>query len=530
MSIDILNMRRFEENAHAIDVALPVLAVECEATPPLENYLDAYEEAVLRLVALGLSTHGIANTLHATESLIEEILSHLEEKQYAYREIGKPWKLTADGEKYQNGEVEERASKESQYGYMFVNAIKKEVLPFFYQGDVGQISLFRGKPLPLKLTLGGDEEETFSPIQIKQAKLKKAYKAYFRNQRTIAGFDEDEIAREEAEDLFSNVEAFDEGFEDELEASAGHQTGELSGNMFIRELNKERKKLYLRMRMVIDSQAPGGYRAESPFPLNGLDDRFFLRQIQWLEQSGSAYLADKALSDFLQKEIHKISPSLKPVEEDFSVFLLKRMPLLKSCRTKVPYVYDDLERIYYSLMPNHSSLVEQENIVNNLARRVLEGLFNAYFRSIGSSELKRVQEKVFKNIDDINSYGDERDYRDYKKRICRTAGLQEDTLRKVDPKYLKGIVDRLSRSYGNSIREKLINMLVLEYYLGDAQIHRFFSQNNLNQTYRLIGKLNHIRNKVSHDTDEKFEYSDYDFYMANVFVLANYLLEGLRED
>lgn len=523
MNIDILNMRRFEANAHAIDVALPVLAVECEATPPLENYLDAYEEAVLRLVALGLSTHGIANTLHATESLIEEILSHLEEKQYAYREIGKPWKLTADGEKYQNGEVGERASKESQYGYMFVNAIKKEVLPFFYQGDVGQISLFHGKPLPLKLTLGGDEEETFSPIQIKQTKLKKAYKAYFRNQKTIAGFDEDEIAREEAEDLFSNVEVFDEEFEDEPEASAGHQTGELSGNMFIRALNKEPKKLYLRMRMVIDPQAPGGYRGESPFPLNGLDDRFFLRQIQWLEQSGSAYLADKALSDFLQKEIHKISPSLKPAEEDFSVFLLKRMPLLKSCRTKVPYVYDDLERIYYSLMPNHSSLVDRENIVSHLSRCVLEGLFNAYFRAIGSSKLYEIQQKAF---GDLGTCG----YVNCKKRICRTAGLQEDTLQGVKFKYLESILGRLTNTYGHSIREKLINMLVLEYYLGDAQIHRFFSQTDLNQTYRLIDTLSDLRNKVSHDTNKRLSDRDYDFYMANVFVLANYLLEGLRED
>ena len=74
MSIDILNMGRFDTNDQAIDIALPVLAIECEATPPLENFLDAYEETVLKLVSLGLSTNGISKTLNATESLVEEIL------------------------------------------------------------------------------------------------------------------------------------------------------------------------------------------------------------------------------------------------------------------------------------------------------------------------------------------------------------------------------------------------------------------------------------------------------------------------
>ena len=99
MSIDILNMGRYNADDQAIDVALPVLEIECEATPPMQNYLDAYEETVLKLVSLGLSTHGISQTLNATESLVEEILSQLELKAYTVREIGKPWKLTEDGEK-----------------------------------------------------------------------------------------------------------------------------------------------------------------------------------------------------------------------------------------------------------------------------------------------------------------------------------------------------------------------------------------------------------------------------------------------
>ena len=527
MSIDILNMRNFELNDHAVDVALPVLAVECEATPPLENYLDAYEEAVLKLVSLGLSANGISKTMNATESLVEEILAHLELKKYAYREIGKPWKLTEDGEKYLSGNVSERASSESQYGFMFINTIKKEVLPFFYQGDVGRISLFRGKSLPLKLTVNGDEGDTFAPIEVKHSKLKKAYKTYIRKLKTIGDLDEGNISRGEAEeavDLFPDLDSFDEEI-DEAEEESNEtlkKGGELKSNMFIRALNKKPTKLYLRMRIIIDPSFPGGYRAESPFDFDGLDDNYFLRQIQWLEHSENVYIDKDNIQEFLRAEICKISPSYRIAAKDFEVFVIERLPLLKLYRSKFPYIYEDMERIY-ALMQRQSSLLEKENIVNNLARCIVEGLFNAYFRSINTSLLQQVQDKA---VDDVKAYG----YISYKKRICRNVGLDDDTLLWVSSKYLNTILSRLTNTYGNSIMEKLVNMLVIEYHLSNARMHRFLTENNPKRNYDLVDKLNRIRRKVSHDTDEKFTNDDYEFYRANVFSLVNSLLDGFRED
>ena len=523
MSIDILNMRRFDANDQAIDVALPVLAIECEATPPLERFLDAYEETVLKLVSLGLSTGGISKTLNATESLIEEILTHLEVKEYARREIGRPWELTEDGEAYLNGSIRERASAESQYGYMFMNAIKKEILPYFHQGDVGQISLFRGEFLPLKLTAEGDEIQTFAPVEIKQSKLKKAYRAYFRNLKAVDDYIEGDISKEEAIDLFSDLESFDEAEEEIEDTNAPENNkGILRDNMFIRALSGKPKKLYLRMRIIIDPAYPGGYRAESPFDFNGVDDNYFLRQMQWLEQSESAYLDNEIMQDFLHREICKISPSYKTSSKDYRVFVMERLPLLRVYRSRFPYVYEDMERIY-GLMQRQNSLLEKENIVNNLARCVVEALFNTYFRSIDQSRLDQIRQKA---EDDVNTYG----YVAYKQRICRTVGLADDTLRWVTQRYLNTILSRLNMTYGNSIMEKFINMLVIEYHLGDAQLHRFLSQGNISQKYSLIDKLNRIRRKVSHDTDDRFANEDYEFYMANVFGLVNSLLDGFRRD
>ena len=523
MSIDILNMGRYNADDQAIDVALPVLAIECEATPPMQNYLDAYEEAVLKLVSLGLSTHGISKTLNASESLVEEILSQLEFKAYASREIGKPWKLTEDGEKYLDGSIEERASSESQYGYMFINAIKKEVLPFFYQGDVGQISLFRGKSLPLRMTIDGNEDKTFVSPTIKQSDLKKAYKLYFRNLDTVREYEDGEISKEEAVDIFANLESFDEKIDEETEfENAEKKDGALKGNMFIRALKKSPQKLYLRMRIIIDPSYPGGYRAESPFDLNGIDNGFFLRQIQWLEQSGGTYIENEDFQKFLNKEICKLSPSYKNAKKDFQVFVLERIPLLKIFRSRFPYVYADMERIY-ELMQRQSNLLDKENIVNNLARSVLEGLFNALFRNIDKKSLTQIQQRA---SDMMNTYG----YVNYKKTICQNAGLPENTLQWVNEKYLSTILGRLNQTYGNSIMEKFINMLVIKYHLGNVQINSYLNQPDIIGKYGMIDKLNRIRRKVSHDTDERFTNDDYEFYMANVFGMINNLLEAFRED
>ena len=202
--IDIVNMRSFKPNIQAIDIALPVLAYECEASLPIENSLDAYEEVVLKLTSLGLSTKSIASSLCATESLVDGILARLEFKEYVARKHGSPWSLTENGKVYLSGSIQERASSESQYGYMFVNAIKKEVLPYFLRGDVGQLPLFdtyyEQCELPQTLTLSGDEDRTFEAIEIRQTRLRAAYQRYFRNLDILSKLSNGDITKEDAQD------------------------------------------------------------------------------------------------------------------------------------------------------------------------------------------------------------------------------------------------------------------------------------------------------------------------------------------
>ena len=521
MNIDILNLAKHAKNDRAIDVALPVLAIECEATPPLENYLDAYEETVLKLLAIGLSSRGIASTLNATESLVEEILESLDLKRYAEKKPGEPWKLTEAGSKYLDGSVEERESDNSKFGYMFVNAIKKDVLPFFYEGDLSQAPLFIGKQLPMKLTLDGSEEKTFVAYAPKKSSLKSAFKKFYKNSGTAKQYADGDISLDEAVDLFEDLDSFDEVDDSEIvEESVDAAETNLSGNMFIRALNCPPKFAYLTMRIILDPAYPGGYRVESPFDLNGIDNSYYLRQIQWLAASGSASIGTDNLDSFLNREIRQLSPSFKSSDKDFSVFVLEKMPLLKLYRNRFSRIYDDMARTY-ALMQRQNSLLEIENIVSNISRYVLESLFNEFFRGIKSETLANVSKTA---IDDLKWYKS----KSFKEMVLKNTALNQSQIYWSD-EYTESVLWRLKRTKGNSIVEKFINVIVLNYYIGTKETKALLSSKNVQKLYDLTDKLNKVRRKVSHDTDDPFEAKDYEFYMANVFTLINGLLEAYRE-
>ncbi len=324
-------------------------------------------------------------------------------------------------------------------------------------------------------------------------------------------------------DLFSDLDYFDEADDEKEEYESQNDNSELKPNMFIRPLNKEPEKRYLRMRLIIDPSYPGGYKVESPFDLEGIDDGYFLRQIQWLEQYDGVFLDKDPLTKFLNREIKKMSPSYKTSEKDFQVFILERLPLLKLYRTKFPYVYEDMERIY-GLMQRQNSHMDKEHIVVDLAKYVVEALFNYFFKSI-RPRLSDIQRRAF---DEKKTYGNgNRGAVELKKRICLNVGLPEDILGTIT---IENVLGRLNSTYGNSIIEKFINMLVIEYFYGDRYINRYLNQGDITQKYNTLEKLNSIRRKVSHSTEERFTNEDYDFYMANVFYVVNDLLDAFRED
>lgn len=539
VSADILHMGSFEANERAIDIAIPTIAVECEATPPIKGYLDAYEVAVLKFVEIGLSTHGISKTLNTTESLIDTVMMKLMEDGFLEKEQGKQWMLSEEGKKYLSGEEsDDRSTNCSIYGYMFINAIKKEVFPFFMEGDINQVALYRGKSLPHCLTLDGDEKKTFQEIKVKKSKLKEAFKQFYKIKEVKQNLDEKNISYEEAvesieENIFfttmdidEEMDSFDEAEleESEDETLASKEQNEksyLSSKMFVRPLDTKKKSVYLHMRIIIDPAVPGGYRVESPYKLGGIDNGYFLRQIQWMNANGKVKIGDEYLNEYIEREVRKISPAYRNQEKDFDVFVLEQMPLLKSQRYKHGNLYEDMARIY-SLMQNQQSLLEKENIVGNISRSVLECLYNGLFKKIDIHRRQIISDEATKDLKDLGN----RAYID---------SLSKKT--KIDPSqlnwsfnFMKNAIKRIGTTKGNSTLEKFINVTVLNYYIGTVETDKLLNSEHIEEIYKYTDELNQIRRKVSHDTDDRFDAKDYEKFMAKVFKLINWLLEVYREE
>ena len=212
-----------------------------------------------------------------------------------------------------------------------------------------------------------------------------------------------------------------------------------------------------------------------------------------------------------------------PLETETTV---ERMPLLKVYKDvykdKFATIYDDMGRIY-SLMQRQDSLIEKENIVSSISRSVVESLFNRFFRGIEKETLEYISNKAKSDLDD---YG----CKNFAQQLTQYTELDASSISLSHHKYASLVIGRIRTTKGNSIVEKFINVMILNYYLGTAETKRFLSKSTAQRMYHLTDKLNRIRRKVSHDTDERFEPRDYDFYMANVFELINGLLEAYKED
>ncbi len=533
MSIDILNMRQYSEDKRAINIALPVLAYECELTPPINKYLNAYEYAVLKLLSIGLSIGGISKSLNATESLIGRILSDLKFKEFVIKEKNEPWKVLNEKLNYFSENEKKIVSSNSEFGFMFVNAIRKNVLPFFYQGDIGKISLYRGEHLPERLMINGKETDTFNAKRPRNIRLRDAYKDYIQSQNISINYDEGNITIEEARDLFENLDSFDEESEDEMVNTTEESKKEkMDSKKFIRILECEPKRVFLRMQLIIDSRIPGGYKVESPFPLNGIDNNYFLRQIQWMVSNGNTYIEEENLSDFMSREILKIAPEYKTNEKDYTVYILEKAPLLSVHKNKYHKVYNDLAMVY-NLIVAQRSLIEKENIVNSIYKYALEQLLKLYFKPFDKDQLEMIKKNAYDTIElykikyresHDSSYAVDK----YVDELIKSTSINKNEF-PWSGNFIQSAIGRLPSTNGNSIVEKFVNLFVINYYRSSKSIDNLLNRKDLLDLVKLIESLNLIRRKVAHITDDIFTTKDYDFFISNVFDLINGFLESLEE-
>ena len=531
--LNIANCRYDRKDTQSFLVAIPAIAIECEVHSPQDDELDVYEETALKFISIGFSLAGVANALNASETFIEEIYANLESDQFIRKTAGNPWELTDKGIEYLKGIVKDRPSDQAVYGYFFVNPIKKDILPFFYKGNLDQAPLFQRKDpdvFPEKITIEGNEENTFPNIHVKNSELKKAFSAFIKCNNILKRRDNDEISHEEAqseisalsifEDEFQDLDSFDEAesfIDTPITKSENEKESISRGPQLVKKLSSRQKNIYLTVKITIDPSLPEGYKITSPFNMKNIDEKYYLRQMQWLKEQSNVFLGESRLGDYLKKEIVKLCRDFDKNRMAFDSFALAHMPHLYSKKEQFRQLYDDIS-YSYGAMQRNPDFREQKNIVRDLGSDVVENLLNRFFRDYDDFKLKRIGKKAEQELK-------LQEESIFLENLLSKTLLSSNDIPRWDKKQLGKVIYNLTKSHGSGALEKLMNLLILNYYEGSKNTKRFFEADNASKLFKQVIVLNKIRNLVSHNnTGINFKHNDYLTYTDNIFSFADGLV------
>lgn len=536
MSADVLifSEGRDDEQRQSYNVLLPVYAVECEAHPPVETELDAYEEAVLKFLNIDLPPASIRDAINVTQGMLDTILSQLAQSGYAERKKNIGWVITEAGQRYlKNEQTEELVSKNSEHGYMFVSALRKDILCYFHKGPIDKIQVRQSTPNDHTLRRNGNEQETFTGISVSSRQLGRVYAAWRKLDDRLAANDRSEQRKESveeshiiAEQLFADLESYDEVDETPLPERVDtlrdgcniEDLGEVKEDRkrYIRKLETPHKRFYIQICLIFDPSKLNGYDTESPFSrLGGIDTPWFLRQIQWMARSEGITLDNTPLREFLDRECVKFGGTAPLKEKDVSVHMLQVIPRLKYHQEMFPALYNIYPELY-SLQQRASSILEKESVVTQFCTKLLEPLFNMIFKTVPESTLRRIRAQIRRDdqAGDANLVC---------QRIENATGVSMAALG-WNVGMVMTAIRRLERTHGNSTLEKAINLLTLYACAPSPNVRRYIEAEDLSNHLMKVGQLNDIRRSVSHDTNHRFNEHDYNQFMQIVYPIADRLL------
>lgn len=536
MSADVLifSEGRDDEQRQSYNVLLPVYAVECEAHPPVETELDAYEEAVLKFLNIDLPPASIRDAINVTQGMLDTILSQLAQSGYAERKKNIGWVITEAGQRYlKNEQTEELVSKNSEHGYMFVSALRKDILCYFHKGPIDKIQVRQSTPNDHTLRRNGNEQETFTGISVSSRQLGRVYAAWRKLDDRLAANDRSEQRKESveeshiiAEQLFADLESYDEVDETPLPERVDtlrdgcniEDLGEVKEDRkrYIRKLETPHKRFYIQICLIFDPSKLNGYDTESPFSrLGGIDTPWFLRQIQWMARSEGITLDNTPLREFLDRECVKFGGTAPLKEKDVSVHMLQVIPRLKYHQEMFPALYNIYPELY-SLQQRASSILEKESVVTQFCTKLLEPLFNMIFKTVPESTLRRIRAQIRRDdqAGDANLVC---------QRIENATGVSMAALG-WNVGMVMTAIGRLERTHGNSTLEKAINLLTLYACAPSPNVRRYIEAEDLSNHLMKVGQLNDIRRSVSHDTNHRFNEHDYNQFMQIVYPIADRLL------
>ena len=212
--------------------------------------------------------------------------------------------------------------------------------------------------------------------------------------------------------------------------------------------------------------------------MKNIDEKYYLRQMQWLKEQSNVFLGESRLGDFLKNEIVKLCRDFDKNRMTFDSFALAHMPHLYSKKEQFRQLYDNIS-YSYGAMQRNPNLREQKHIIGDLASDVVENLLNRFFRDYEDFKLRRIGKKAEQDLK-------HQEESLFIENLLSKTLLSSSDIPKWDKKQLGKVINNLTKSHGNGALEKIMNLLILNYYESSKNTKLFFEADNASKMFQRV--------------------------------------------
>lgn len=587
-NIDRISLREWAktETETYKDFYYPMLACECSVAEIVQQG-DAIQEAILKLLdrnkaGADYAPQSVSNVLGGLPvDIVKKAFDSLESQNLIQKNKGEHYQLKGSLENTLDILLAPHANNKEIIGYMFYNPIRKNVFPYFYEGN-----LFRRKCTEFASELYYNNKSTTFPESIElitgvNSEWDSQYAAFYNINSRIANnkkIKEQNEPQQDAEISLEEVEEYEEDSGEPVEVMEVTPVEYIDANKaLVKPFKKKPIPVFVRMRIVYDESEMCGYRVESPFPLDDADwfdaDIGYIRFNEHIAEKftfkDKEYAQPVALIKYLDEQANTKFPNLKEKKSTWEQRMAERWPRVAQLQNSDKPEKRAMYREFFAYFKDIAGLEDNppnpwlNKDLHTLTGMIDLGLEGWMHKVIQDVETKAKQQNpnllnsIKGDIDNFLGRSNNRQGRynnndwliawapqqtDIDRFLREFFGypLPKDIETLFKRKHFKNALTefKYDTSLGNSMLHKLINMMWLKfkYQCSTPSSEFLLKKDGLVDFVLLITKMQYARNAGDHTekqyvagfTEEKRR-KHWEYIVNNFYKVAEKLLEALEK-
>lgn len=399
-----------DENFRVFDVALPVAVYECSANQKTDSIIDSLAKTVLKFIKFGINDNSeLGKLLCMTPDMVKRVKT---QKLEPLGFIDEKSKITEEGEKCLNDDLEDSYQEERIYGNMFVSLVDGEIMPFFWEGSLPFANGLSVFDYPNVFKVGSnnlvDVADLYLPNFTEAYKKHHQIREFSRPQMEYTDDDTSESPYSSPQET-DEFDMLSSGFDDVLFSDINNSSDydgedddeeyrtyddvvqeEKESREYVKVFNSTKKLLYVYTKMVVNRNNPEDFIILSPFPDN--ITTWYAKRIPFMQldannitisslQTNNTVLFGDFTKDITQEFLIQY-PEL--ADSNFEFYAKSHFPNLAHLKTADKNLLKDVLKKYYNSYVLNSNGKNSSNEVITLMGLALETILNVFVSKINN--------------------------------------------------------------------------------------------------------------------------------------------------